>query len=148
MVTRRVLSTEDGNLQKSVLISSRSVDYVDIDLAFANRPSGDVYKKRDAAAVKQSIKNILLTNHYEKPFQPFFGSNLRGMLFELADNLSTSEVKSNIITAIKSYEPRVEILNLDVNIIPDQNDMRISIVFKIISIEEIVTFTTNLSRLR
>ena len=89
MVTRRVLSTEDGNLQKSVLISSRSVDYVDIDLAFANRPSGDVYKKRDAAAVKQSIKNILLTNHYEKPFQPFFGSNLRGMLFELADNLST-----------------------------------------------------------
>ena len=148
MVTRRVLSTEDGNLQKSVLISSRSVDYVDIDLAFANRPSGAVYKKRDAAAVKQSIKNILLTNHYEKPFQPFFGSNLRGMLFELADNLSTSEVKSNIITAIKSYEPRVEILNLDVNIIPDQNDMRISIVFKIISIEEIVTFTTNLSRLR
>ena len=148
MVTRRVLSTEDGNLQKSVLISSRSVDYVDIDLAFANRPSGDVYKKRDAAAVKHSIKNILLTTHYEKPFQPFFGSNLRGMLFELADNLSTSEVKSNIITAIKSYEPRVEILNLDVNIIPDQNDMRISIVFKIISIEEIVTFTTNLSRLR
>ena len=68
MAIRRVLSTEDGNLQKSTLISSRAVDYLDIDLTFAKRPSGDIYKKKDAAAVKQSIKNLLLTDFYEKPW--------------------------------------------------------------------------------
>ena len=148
MAIRRVLSTEDGNLQKSTLISSRAVDYLDIDLTFAKRPSGDIYKKKDAAAVKQSIKNLLLTDFYEKPFQPFFGGNLRAMLFELADEDTEDEVEENIRTAINKYEPRAEILTITVNVLPDQNDMRVSVYFKIISTQETVTFTTNLSRLR
>ena len=148
MAIRRVLSTEDGNLQKSTLISSRAVDYLDIDLTFNKRPSGDLYKKRDAAAVKQSIKNLLLTDFYEKPFQPFFGANLRAMLFELADEDTEDEVEENIINAINKYEPRAEILTISVNVLPDQNDMRVSVYFKIISTQETVTFTTNLSRLR
>ena len=148
MAIRRVLSTEDGNLQKSTLISSRAVDYLDIDLTFAKRPSGDIYKKKDAAAVKQSIKNLLLTDFYEKPFQPFFGGNLRAMLFELADEDTEDEVEENIRNAINKYEPRAEILTITVNVLPDQNDMRVSVYFKIISTEETVTFTTNLSRLR
>jgi phage baseplate assembly protein W len=145
---RRVLSIEDGNLQKSTLISSRTVDYLDIDLTFNKKPSNDVYKKRDAAAVKQSIKNLLLTDFYEKPFQPFFGGNLRAMLFELADEDTEDEVEENIRNAITKYEPRAEILTITVNVLPDQNDMRVSVYFKIISTEETVTFTTNLSRLR
>jgi phage baseplate assembly protein W len=148
MAIRRVLSTEDGNLQKSTLVSSRTVDYLDIDLTFNKKPAGDVYKKRDAAAVKQSIKNLLLTDYYEKPFLPFFGANLKGMLFELADEETESEVAENIIRAIEVYEPRVTVQDLNVTVIPDQNDMRVSVVFKIISTEEVVTFTTNLSRLR
>jgi phage baseplate assembly protein W len=148
MAIRRVLSTEDGNLQKSTLISSRAVDYLDIDLTFNKRPSGDIYKKKDAAAVKQSIKNLLLTDFYEKPFQPFFGANLRAMLFELADEDTEDEVEENIINAINKYEPRAEILTISVNVLPDQNDMRVSVYFKIISTQETVTFTTNLSRLR
>ena len=148
MAIRRVLSTEDGNLQKSTLISSRAVDYLDIDLTFNKRPSGDLYKKRDAAAVKQSIKNLLLTDFYEKPFQPFFGGNLRAMLFELADEDTEDEVEENIRNAINKYEPRAEILTITVNVLPDQNDMRVSVYFKIISTQETVTFTTNLSRLR
>ena len=148
MAIRRVLSTEDGNLQKSTPISSRAVDYLDIDLTFNKRPSGDIYKKKDAAAVKQSIKNLLLTDFYEKPFQPFFGANLRAMLFELADEDTEDEVEENIINAINKYEPRAEILAITVNVLPDQNDMRVSVYFKIISTQETVTFTTNLSRLR
>jgi len=148
MAIRRVLSTEDGNLQKSTLISSRTVDYLDIDLTFAKRPSGDIYKKKDAAAVKQSIKNLLLTDFYEKPFQPFYGANLRAMLFELADEDTEDEVEENIRNAINKYEPRAEILTITVNVLPDQNDMRVSVYFKIISTQETVTFTTNLSRLR
>ena len=148
MAIRRVLSTEDGNLQKSTLISSRTVNYLDVDLTFNKRPSGDIYKKKDAAAVKQSIKNLLLTDFYEKPFQPFFGANLRAMLFELADEDTEEEVEENIRNAINKYEPRAEILTITVNVLPDQNDMRVSVYFKIINTQETVTFTTNLSRLR
>lgn len=148
MAIRKVLSTEDGNLQKTSLVSTRSVDYLDIDLTFNKRPVGDVYKKRDAAAVKQAVKNLLLTDFYEKPFQPFFGANLRGLLFELADEETQEEVRENIINAIQFYEPRVTIEDISVNVLPDQNDMRVAVVFKIISTQEIVTFTTNLSRLR
>lgn len=148
MAIRRVLSTEDGNLQKSTLISSRTVDYLDVDLTFNKKPAGDIYKKRDAAAVKQSVKNLLLTDHYEKPFNPFFGANLRGMLFELADEDTESEVINNIINAVNEFEPRVEVQDISVIVLPDQNDMRVTIIFQIINTEEIVTFTTNLSRLR
>ena len=148
MAIRRVLSTEDGNLQKSALVSSRTVDYLDIDLTFSKRPSGDIYKKKDAAAVKQSVKNLLLTDFFEKPFQPFFGGNLRAMLFELADPDTEEEVEENIINAINNYEPRAEVQSIDVNVLPDQNDMRVSVVFQIVNTQETVTFTTNLSRLR
>ena len=148
MAIRRVLSTEDGNLQKSTLISSRTVDYLDIDLTFAKRPSGDIYKKKDAAAVKQSIKNLLLTDFYEKPFQPFYGANLRALLFELADDDIEDEVEENIRNAIIKYEPRAEILNISVIALPDQHDISVTVQFKVISTQETVTFTTNLSRLR
>jgi phage baseplate assembly protein W len=148
MAIRRVLSTEDGNLQKSTLISSRAVDYLDIDLTFAKRPAGDIYKKRDAAAVKQSIKNLLLTDYFEKPFQPFYGANLRALLFELADDDIEDEVEENIRNAIIKYEPRAEILNISVIALPDQHDISVTVQFKVISTQETVTFTTNLSRLR
>tara|TARA_R110000744_G_scaffold9634_2_gene30658 strand:+ start:8327 stop:8773 length:447 start_codon:yes stop_codon:yes gene_type:complete len=148
MAIRRVLSSEDGDLQKSTLISSRTVDYLDIDLTFNKRPSGDIYKKRDAAAVKQSIKNLLLSNHYEKPFEPFYGANLTALLFELADDQTESEVRDNIISSIEEYEPRVRIVDIDVRVLPDQNDMRVSVQFRVVSTDEIVTFTTNLARLR
>ena len=148
MAIRRVLSAEDGNLEKSTLISSRTVDYVDIDLTLSKKPAGDIYKKRDAGSVKQAIKNLVLTNHYEKPFKPFFGSNLRGMLFELADDQTESEVSVNIASTIQRYEPRVEVMDIKVTSNPDRNDLSVYILFKIVSTEEIVTFTTNLSRLR
>ena len=148
MAIRRVLSTEDGNLQKSTLVSSRSVDYLDIDLTFNKRPAGDIYKKRDAAAVKQSIKNLLLTDYFEKPFQPFYGANLRALLFELAEEDIEDEVEENIRNAIIRYEPRAEILNISVIALPDQNDISVTVHFKVISTQETITFTTNLSRLR
>lgn len=148
MVQRRVLSAEDGDLQRSKLISTRTVDYLDIDLAFAKKPAGDIYKKRDAAAVKQSVKNILLTNHYEKPFLPFFGSDLRGMLFELADNDTDAVIQNNITQSIEQFEPRAEIIDLDVVVQPDRHDISVTVKFKVINTEEVVVFTTNLARLR
>ena len=112
------------------------------------RPACDIYKKRYAAAVKQSIKNLLLTDYFEKPFQPFYGANLRALLFELADDDIEDEVEENIRNAIIKYEPRAEILNISVIALPDQHDISVTVQFKVISTQETVTFTTNLSRLR
>lgn len=148
MAIRRVLSSEDGDLQKSTLISSRAVDYLDIDLTFNNKPSGDLYKKKDAAAVKQAVKNLMLTDHYEKPFNPFFGANLRGLLFELADEATEGEIYDNIVNAIGQYEPRAEVMDIKTVVLPDQHDIRVTLTFRIVSTQETITLTTNLSRLR
>jgi len=78
------LAAEDVRLGSSSIIGSRTKVYKDIDLTFAAKPSGEIFKKTDAAAVKQAVKNLMLTNHFEKPFQPTFGANLRDLLFELS----------------------------------------------------------------
>lgn len=147
MVTR-VLSREDGNLSKSTIISSRSQVFRDIDLSFTAKPNGELYIKKDADAVKQAVKNLIMTNYFEKPFQPFYGSNVSAYLFELADVDDVSTIESDIRQAIKKYEPRAEVTRVKVNIRPDQNSLDVSIDFKVINSDELITFTTVLSRLR
>ena len=82
----RVFSQEDGQLEKPTIISSRERVYKDVDLTFTARSMGDVFKKTDAAAVKQSIKNLLLTNHGDKPFTHYYGGNLNSFLFLIHNN--------------------------------------------------------------
>ena len=147
MVTKS-FSTEDKDLGASSIISARTISYKDIDLSLELKTSGDVYKKTHAAAVKQSLKNIVMTNFYEKPFEPFFGANVSGLLFELANDLTGEEIKNNITSAIEYYEPRAKILDLQVIAKPDNNSISVRLEFKVINGEEIVVLQTSLSRLR
>ena len=78
----RAFSIEDGNANIKSLIGARKASYTDIDLAFANKPAGDIFKKTNAAAVKQAVKNLLMTNQMEKPFDTTFGGNLSDFIFE------------------------------------------------------------------
>lgn len=148
MATTRVLSREDGVLDASTLVTSRTRLYRDIDLTFEAKPSGDIYIKKDAAAVKQAVKNLIQTNYFEKPFQPFFGADVRSMLFELADDESQDEIRDRIIRAIEQFEPRARIINVIVDAQPDYNSIKATIEFQVINSEEVVTFTTFISRLR
>lgn len=148
MATTRVLSSQDGTQNTSTLITSRTRVYRDIDLSFTAKPNGEIYVKRDAAAVTQALKNLLQTNYYEKPFQPFFGGNIRSMLFELADDDSEEELAEQIMRAINTYEPRAQVLGLDVTINPDQNSLSVTIEYQVVNTEETITFTTTISRLR
>jgi phage baseplate assembly protein W len=148
MATTRVLSNQDGNQNTSAIITSRSRLFRDIDLSFTAKPNGEIYVKRDAAAVTQALKNLIQTNFFEKPFQPFFGANIRAMLFELVDDDSEEELAEQIIKTINAYEPRARLLSLDVDINPDQNSLRVKIEYQVINTEEIITFTTNVARLR
>tara|TARA_B110000305_G_scaffold215918_1_gene253876 strand:+ start:12811 stop:13254 length:444 start_codon:yes stop_codon:yes gene_type:complete len=145
----KLLSTEDKQAQGASLITSRQRLYSDIDLSLeANPNTGDVYKKTDAAAVKQAIKNLLQTNRFEKPFRPDFGADLRGLLFELADTDTSDELEEQIRGSILRYEPRVNLIKLDVDTSLDQNKLDVRIEFSIINTDQNITLETTVSRLR
>ena len=142
------LSAEDGNLGVSTLIGTRTKLYKDIDLTFANKPSGEIFKKESAAAVKQAVKNLMLTNYFEKPFQPRFGGNLREMLFDLADDDAEEDIEDRIKNAIGVFEPRAQALNVTAVATPERNSIRVTVEFRVINTQETVTVTTVLARLR
>lgn len=145
----RSLSIEDRKLDTGAKITASSDRfYSDIDLSFKKKRNGDIFKKTDANAVKQAVKNLILTNHYEKPFSPFFGGNIRDMLFELGDQFLDFEIKQKIKQAIRNYEPRAEVLNISTNYRDYANSLDVSITFLILSTNETITLETEISRLR
>ena len=149
MALKRAFAQEDTNIQTTTVATSRVRKYTDVDLSFAVKPSsGEIYKKTDAAAVKQAVKTLVQTNLMEKPFLPRFGGDVRGQLFELAHNGTASTIKSNIINTIERYEPRAEIIDIEVQVEPDYNSLNVTVQFKVVNTGETVEFSTTLSRLR
>lgn len=151
----KAFSVEDGNIQNRSLITTRNRLYKDIDLSFDNKPTDgsnptttDVYKKEDAAAVKQSIKNLLMTNFSEKPFTPKFGANLQALLFDLADDQIETSIDIAIRSAVRNYEPRASIRVIRARSLPDNNSVSVYVEFLIVNTEEVVSFETTISRLR
>ena len=144
----KAFSVEDGNQDTSTLRSRRNREYSDIDLSFLKSASGDVFKKTSAAAVKQSVKNLLMTNWGEKPFRPVFGGNLNDLLFELADNPTISSLAPMIENVLKNEEPRAEVQDIKVYNEADRNSIRCVITFKVVNVQELVTLTTSVSRIR
>tara|TARA_B100000925_G_C22002866_1_gene472159 strand:- start:1536 stop:1973 length:438 start_codon:yes stop_codon:yes gene_type:complete len=143
----RAFSIEDRTLDRSI-ISSRNVSYKDVDLSFSAKPSGDIYKKTDAAAVKQAVKNLLLTSEGEKPFNPNFGSNLNSALFSLDTEFDPEYVQNLIYDAITNYEPRASVLSVAVQMQSDYNALDASVEFQVVNTKEIVTLNVSIARLR
>jgi len=143
----RAFSIEDGTLDRSI-VSSRNVAYKDIDLTFSPKPAGDIFKKVDAAAVKQSVKNLLLTSRGEKPFNNFFGSNLNSALFALDTEFDPEFVQNLIFDAITNHEPRARVLSVTVQLKPENNTLDTTVEFQIVNTKEIVTVDVSLARVR
>ena len=152
MVTSAV-SKEDGN-QSSSIIGSSIRKNSDIDLLFTPKRStvsgetGDIFKKIDAAAVKQSVKNIIMTNHFEKPFNPLFGGNVTAQLFELADNDIREDLKDDIEEALLAYEPRARVQDVVINYQPDVNYISVRIEFQVVNLNQTEVIETTIARLR
>lgn len=123
--------------------------YKDIDMSFELNPvTADIGRKYDVNAVKQSIKNLLMTPYYTKPFAPRYGSPIYGMLFEPMD-ASTGDILATLIQeAIDNYEKRVRVDRITV--VPDYSDnlYRVQLDFHVIGVRDPQTFTTSLRRLR
>ena len=144
----RAFAIEDGNLNTKGITVVRERTYKDIDLTFAKRPSGDIFKKTDAAAVKQAVKNILLTNRREKPFLPNYGGNLSSFLFSLDAEFDIDEIQEEIQRAISKYEPRAKVISAEADIRGEQHTVNVTVTFQILSTSEEFTVDLTITRLR
>ena len=109
---------------------------------FANPMSGDVGKKTGAAAVKQAIVAILKTNHHERLFDPEFGTDIRGSLFEPMNPITEQRIRKKVEAAIARHEPRAEVLGISVKAQEEQNRYEVSVVFNVASEAEVQKITT------
>ncbi len=123
--------------------------FKDLDLNFTIHPlKKDLNKHLDATAVINAIKNLVLTSHYEKPFNPDYGSNVRKLLFETLDIITASAIEREIKQTIESFEPRVRIVGLTV--IPDieNNGFSVRMEFSIVNQTNPVSISFLLERTR
>ena len=123
--------------------------YKDLNLAFQqNTATKDIQKITDAEAVKRSVRNLINTNHYERPFHPEIGSNLRAMLFENITPQITHVISKQIELLLKNYEPRCRLVQVNTQPMLDRNGYATQISFYVVNYPEPVTVETFLERLR
>ena len=123
--------------------------YSDIDFTFTKKPvTGDVALSYDQQSVVRSIRNLLLTNHYDRPFQPDLGSNVNSILFEPMSTLTASSLQTAVSTVINNYEPRAILKGVLVTPLPDKNAYSVSITFYIENATQATTATILLERNR
>lgn len=104
--------------------------YSDIDFNFTRLPGrNDIALSYDEMAVIRSVRNLLLTKNYERPFQPNIGSRVQQMLFDPIDFLTAQSLRSEIESVISNHEPRVKIDSILVNADPDNNAYNVTLQF-------------------
>lgn len=121
-------SDKTGN----VSITSRRKGYSDLNLSLQLHPTRkDIISLKDDAAVKNAVKNLVLTSHYERPFHPELGGNMRGLLFEPADTITQLAIKDNIKKILADHEPRINKVRVFIEDQADRNSYRVTISFNI-----------------
>ena len=112
-----------------------SKSFRDFSLTFEkNAVTNDILSLKNEAAIKESVKNIVLYNFYEKPFDPFFGGNIIGLLFENSTPTMELEIKNRIEQSVEIYEPRVTAVSVDVDFEPDRNELNCSVTYLILGL--------------
>ncbi len=124
--------------------------YADLDLFFSKKNSdSDINKVTDVQAVKRSVRNLVLLNHYEKPFHPEIGSGIREMLFELMTPVTAIVLTRKIEDVIKNFEPRARLVGVSAFPDLDRNAYEVKIEFFVVNTPtELVDLTVMLERLR
>lgn len=131
------------------IVISRTPDYSDLDLDFIAHPTTkDVLVKTGADAIKRSVRNLVLTNFYEKPFRPGIGSNAVKLLFDNMSPLVSNFLENAITEVIQNYEPRVEVIKVTVDPDYDNNGYTARLDFIVLNRNEPLTTTIFLERVR
>lgn len=142
------MATYDAQLTND---SDRVVkEYVDLDLFFGKKSSNsDIQDLSNVKAVKRSIRNLILTNHFEKPFHPEIGSGVRDMLFENMSPVTAHILARKIEDVILNFEPRARLVGVRAEPILDRNTYEVTIEFYVVNQPtELVDLSVMLERLR
>ena len=123
--------------------------FVDLDLSFKVNPfTKDLYLKTDEDAVKTSIKHLLRTNNFERPFHPEIGTQIRSLMFEHFSSAVKIAMERTIQESIEKFEPRVRLIEVSIDESEDTNDLDINIIFTLKNASTPITITTSISRVR
>jgi phage baseplate assembly protein W len=141
------------NNKRPLPASLKKITFRDFDLQFRRHPStGKLLIKKNDDAVKQALKNLILTNTYERPFLPNYGGNIRSRLFENFDDIAASDFENLIINAIENYEPRADISGesrpVTVTENRDSNQLYVTIRFRNVTTLNQLTLDINLNKVR
>ena len=131
------------------VLTSRVNGFSDLNLQMIPHPQKkDIIPLKDNAAVKNAVRNLLITNFYERPFQPTMGANLRGLLFEPADAITRLAIKDGIKNCLEEFEPRIENLNIFVETTRNESEYRLTVIFSIKQSDSVEEVEINLQRIR
>lgn len=123
--------------------------FSDLNLLFTVSPStADITKKYDEEAIKASVKNLISTKNYERPFHPEIGCQVYSLLFENFTPVTKQVMQRTIFQVIEKFEPRVAITEVDVRENQDSNEIVVDVFFKIINSDRPITVSTTLNRIR
>ena len=123
--------------------------FSDLDLNFKLHPvKKDVNIHLNELAITNSIKNLVLTNHYERPFQPEVGSNIRRLLFDNLDAITAANIERELEETINNFEPRAKIHKVTAIAAPDENGYRMKLEFFVLNNTSPITINFFLERVR
>ena len=124
-------------------------EFSDLDLNFTIHPiKKDINVHKNEYAIINAVKNLILTNHYERPFQPQIGSNIRRLLFENVDSVTGSQIATEITETIDNFAPRARTSKVTASPDPDNNGFKVVLEFFIINNPNPITINFFLERIR
>jgi len=127
----------------------REVQFSDLSVSFTPHPvNGKPTVKKNAAAITGALKNLILTNRFERPYEPTFGSDIRSRLFENFDPVEAVNLEEDIKLAITNYEPRVNVNEVRVIGSPDQNTVSVYLTYFIVNQAQPEELQLNIERIR
>lgn len=130
-------------------INRKTRQFSDLNLLFSTNPSTlDITKKVDEEAVKASLKNLIQTKNFERPFHPEIGCQIYSLLFENLTPVVYQTTKKTIFDVIEKFEPRVSVIDVKLQEFVDRNEIGVDIIFRIINSDRPVTLKTTLARVR
>jgi len=130
-------------------INRKVRQFSDLNLAFTKNPAtADVTKKFDEEAIKASLRNLILTKNYERPFHPEIGCQIYYLMFENYDPIMKRVMEQTIFNTVRKFEPRVVLDRVQINTQEDQNAIEVTLEFRIINTIDPIKLTTLISRVR
>lgn len=133
----------------TTVLTTTTRNFVDLDLNFNIHPvKKDINVFKGEYAIINSVKNLVLTNFYERPFQPQIGSNVRRLLFENIDSIVAAQLEKAIEETIKNNEPRASVSRLIATPNPDQNRYGVYLEFFVVNSPNPITINFFLERIR